>query len=222
MKLKICLVLLMFLQLAFAQKEYSFTSCNVYQKSDTEKNNFIILTFSDTLNTNHNLKVFLKNDVIVNVFLINNEKKLKYTFEIDNKNFKEFDFSKDLTKYRKEDISLTKRQLKAVCNRFKYYERESEKPNDSTEIEVFKFYKEKQRKIVQHNVSIEISDQHNSDNAIPNDFIFIIQNCIDENFNFKRVKEVNIKSLVKKNVYRHEKLQLVTTENFNFTINLKE
>ena len=62
MKNIIYIILFLAVNFGFGQKNYAFNLYTSYGSTDREGNNSVYVTFSDTLNDQHTLRIFSKND----------------------------------------------------------------------------------------------------------------------------------------------------------------
>jgi len=211
-----------FVNFCFSQKKYSFNLISVYE-IETDKNFSNQIIFTDTIHNSYKFRLIQKNN---NFFpnLYNIETREYLYFETIKKNeLSEINFLEDLKfSYSNQLPKLSNQVHKEICNRFKYYDRTSEKINESTEIETFKFYKKKKKKKINYLVTIEYSNSNllNSNSSFPSDFVYIIQNCKLNKNNRKTIKNVNVKKFENNKLISEENIRLLNTYTTDFTINL--
>ena len=214
-------LLMFFVNFCFSQKKYSFNLISVYE-IETNKNFSNQIIFTDTIHNNYKFRLVQKNN---NFFpnLFNIETREHHYFETIKKNkLSEVNFLEDLKfTYSNELPKFSNLVNTKICKRYKYYNRTSEKLNDSTEIETIKFYKKKK---INYLVIIEYLNSNilNSNSSFPSDFVYIIDNCIIKKNDRKIIKNVNVKKFENDNLISEESIRLLNTYTTDFTINLQK
>ena len=221
MKNIIYLILFLATNFSYGQKSYSFNFYTAYESSNITGKNAVFLTFSDTLNDSHSLRIFSNNDTISNAILLDTDLNIKYTFKLNKKHVNNLDFSKDFNNCYKEQISTNKKVSSEICNRFKYYDVNSENKNDSIEVDTFRFYTNKRKKTIKAIVAIESFKSKQLKSKVPSDFISIISQCIATNFDSKSINKIHTTHILKVGLIIEEQLQLLETNTTNFSINIK-
>jgi hypothetical protein len=211
-----------FVNFCFSQKKYSFNLISVYE-IETDKNFSNQIIFTDTIHNSYKFRLIQKNN---NFFpnLYNIETREYLYFETIKKNeLSEINFLEDLKfSYSNQLPKFPNQVNKKICNLYKYYDRTSEKINDSTEIETFKFYKKKKKKKINYLVIIEYLNSNllNSNSSFPSDFVYIIDNCKLKKNDRKIIKNVNVKKFENNKLISEENIRLLNTYTTDFTINL--
>ena len=222
MKKFILILFITSIHFGFAQKKYSFNLYTVYELTNSNSNNYLYITFSDSIKNNYKLTFFSKNDTIRSVSLFDFELLNSYDFEINNIKFESIDFANDFKNYSKKTGNYHKGYFNEICKRFKHYERNIEKSNDSIEIEIFKFYKEKRKKNIKAIVTIENFTNKYTNNIVPSDFIGIINKCINTSYQSKIINKINTIYFHEDGSKYEEQLKLIEINTTNFSVNIQE
>ena len=180
------------------------------------------ITFSDSIKNNYKLTFFLRNDTIRSVSLFDFELLSSYDFKINNIKFESIDFANDFKNFSKKTSNYYTGYFSVICGRFKHYERNSEKLNDSIEIETFRFFKEKKKKNIKAIVTIESLTTKHINNIVPSDYVHIIKDCIDDTYNSKIIKNINTIYFYEDGTKYEEHIKLIEINTTNFSINTQE
>lgn len=216
------ITLFLSIQFVFSQKNYTFNLVSVYEEKPSTGNHFTRIVFNDTISNDYFFSVISKNNTISSN-LIDFKRREIYTYDTFSKRMEEIDFSKDFKSYYTSQMHGTPEKTKEeMSNRYKYYKRSTEKLNDSTEIETFNFYKDRKNKHLMYTVKIESLTTKFIKNTVPSDFIFIIKNCIDENYGNKIVKSIHEKHLKNDVLNFEEYTKLLSINPTNFSINIQQ
>lgn len=219
MRKVIVLILLFTIQLGFTQKTYNFNLSTVYETTNSKGGKSLYINYNDTVNNNYRLIFYSKDNNIKNVSLLDFNKHINYNFEITNLNFEALDFSKDFKNYSTSKVPV---KTNGICYRYKNYSKVIEKLNDSIQIETFNFYKDKKKKDLVYNVKIETLTTRFIKNIVPIDFVFIIKDCIDENYEVKIVKSINVKHYKNNELSFEENTKLLSINPTNISINIQQ
>lgn len=221
MKKIIYLILLVSINFGFAQKKYDFNLYTIYEETSSN-NNFQSLIFTDSLNANYYLSIYAKDNILIQASLSDIEKDARYIFDVSNKKIEELDFSKDFSSPYRKNIKANEEVLNKICENTQYYDRSIQKLNDSTEVETFKYYKNKNKKKVTSTVIVESSTNKKMFNHLQSDFIFLIIRCIDKSYNSKFIYNTNSVAFRKDGSKIEEQFKLIETNTTNFSINTQE
>ena len=221
MKNIIYIILFLAVNFGFGQKNYAFNLYTSYGSTDREGNNSVYVTFSDTLNDQHTLRIFSKNDTIVSVVLFDKDLYNKYIFKLNKKSLNSIDFTKDLTNYHKEQIDYYKKGSSKFCNRFKHYDVNSEDKNDSISVDTFTFYTNKNKKTIKLIVTVESLKSKQLINESHSEILSIIPECIDFSFKSKIIKNITSEHILKEGFSIKIETKLIEINTTNFSINVK-
>lgn len=221
MKNTIYLILFLAANVSYGQKSYSFNFYTSYDYADNNANKSILLTFSDTIKNKHRLTINIKNDTITSANLTDFEVFYSYTFDMKNKKIENLDFNTDFSSSFKKSFRSENFDISEICARYKFYDRDLKKVNDSIAIESFKFYKKRNKKELAYNVTIEILTDKKINNLVPSDFINIISDCIDDTYSTKIINKINTIHFRDDGSKTEEQLQLIKTNTTNFSINIQ-
>lgn len=221
MKNIIYLILFLAVNFGYGQKSYSFNLYTAYEYADNNGNKSILLTFSDTIKNKHRLDIDIKNDTITSAYLTDFEAFYSYTFHIENKKIENLDFNTDFNSSFKKSFRSENFKISEICDRYKFYDRDLKKINDSITIETFKFYKKRNKKELSYNVTIEILTNKKINNLVMSDFINIISDCIDATYSSKIINKINTIHFREDGSKTEEQLQLMEYNTTNFSINVK-
>ncbi len=221
MKNTIYLILFLATNFSYGQKSYSFNLYTSYEYADNNGNKSILLTFSDTIKNKHRLNINIKNDTITSANLTDFEAFYSYTFDMKNKKIENLDFNTDFNSSFKKSFRSENFNISEICDRYKFYDRDLKKINDSIAIESFKFYKKRNKKELAYNVTIEILTDKKINNQVPSDFINIISDCIDDTYSSKIINKINTIHFREDGSKTEEQLQLIETNTTNFSINIQ-
>ena len=138
-----------------------------------------------------------------------------------NKKIENLDFNTDFNSSFKKSFRSENFNISEICDRYKFYDRDLKKINDSIAIESFKFYKKRNKKELAYNVTIEILTDKKINNQVPSDFINIISDCIDDTYSSKIINKINTIHFREDGSKTEEQLQLIETNTTNFSINIQ-
>lgn len=224
MKLRIFIYIVSILPLfSFAQKKYSFNLYTIYElKNNSSPNTTLEIVYNDTLNENYKLSFSAKNDFVIRVSLndITKQKIDQYNFDIKNIKFQSINYSKDFKQFSKNSFPFSNKSLQKICDRNKYYDRKLEQVNDSIEKETFNFYNDKKKMKKKVELVIESYSNKHIINDVPDDYIYIIGECIDQKYKSKIVTKMNSIYFSEDGTKKEYNLKLIEMNTANISINL--
>ncbi|WP_157505333.1 hypothetical protein [Flavobacterium antarcticum] len=187
-------------------------------ESRKDNNHFQQFFLSDTIENNYRLSVYAKNGEIINVILADYEVGEIYRFEIHDKSFKGFDISSNLKNYEIFTMTNPKTRNNSYCVR--HYDRNSQKLNDSVNVETFTFYKNRRKKKISSITTIQSLSSKHIKNRFSSDDVGMIIECIDKSYESKIIQKINSKYFDGKKLKFEHSNNLVEMQpiNFNFII----